>query len=235
MLEKNLKDIREININDLEPYGFVDNEKLKSTITGLSEIKPIVEELLDISERERLPIALIKHIRQFNEELIEFFYKIEEHMNGNAELVAKHKDNLLGLINGYFIQCFDISRSRSRSLLETYTIAKNFIKQDNKGEEAHKRLDNKIEDLKSTINLSEIKQTKIKAESLLTELQNKIADKTVSNYAVVFADQAERHKKLANIWITGGIIISVGYSGSFCATDFGMVCASDFGSNCATG
>jgi hypothetical protein len=26
-----------------------------------------------------------------------------------------------------------------------------------------------------------------------------------------------------------------GYSGSFCATDFGVVCASDFGSNCATG
>ncbi len=26
-----------------------------------------------------------------------------------------------------------------------------------------------------------------------------------------------------------------GYSGSFCATDFGMVCAIDFGSNCATG
>ena len=27
----------------------------------------------------------------------------------------------------------------------------------------------------------------------------------------------------------------IGYSGSFCATDFGVVCASDFGSNCATG
>ena len=28
-------------------------------------------------------------------------------------------------------------------------------------------------------------------------------------------------------------IVDVGYSGSFCASVFGVVCASDFGSNCA--
>ncbi len=28
-------------------------------------------------------------------------------------------------------------------------------------------------------------------------------------------------------------MIFIGYSGSFCASDFGVVCASDFGSNCA--
>ena len=29
--------------------------------------------------------------------------------------------------------------------------------------------------------------------------------------------------------------VFIGYSGSFCATDFGVVCPTDFGSNCATG
>lgn len=41
---------------------------------------------------------------------------------------------------------------------------------------------------------------------------------------------AHKHKK--SILLSSNIF---GYSGSFCATDFGVICASDFGSNCASG
>ena len=53
----------------------------------------------------------------------------------------------------------------------------------------------------------------------------------------LFQDEFEKYLKVIikeYDGIASEILIS-GYSGSFCATDFGVVCASDFGSNCATG
>jgi integrase len=50
-----------------------------------------------------------------------------------------------------------------------------------------------------------------------------------------FAKNILKRYKNYPINVSKGLLLPVGYSGSFCASDFGVVCASDFGSNCATG
>ncbi len=75
-----------------------------------------------------------------------------------------------------------------------------------------------------------ISQTPIGLESMPHHKKiNDLIRKTLERENVNFNVGFELNTILTN---TG---LKVGYSGSFCATDFGMVCAIDFGSNCATG
>lgn len=207
-----VKDIREIDFNTIESDGFIDKNRLRSALNQLQELSKIVDEMLNINESITLPQQLVGKVNQFNSAILNFAKQIEQIEKGTPDAIARKKDQYLTQINTYYNQCFNIEQQNNTNrLIEYYSIIKSFGQNDNK-------IKNEIESIKNSFseNISEsekvienLKNYSNESETILNELKKKTSNKTVSDYAIVFENEAKKYKDLSKKWIISGIILSI--------------------------
>jgi len=212
MAEQKVNDIREIDINSIEPTGFIDKNRLKTALNQLSELKRLVDEMLYIRDKFQLPSHLVGKINSFNSALINFVNQIEENEAGSPDTIARKKDQYLTTINNYYNQCFNIEQqNNTNKLIEYYSIVKSFSFNDDKiKEEIESVKDNFADSIKESQEIIKtLKNDSAESETILNELKKKISNQTVSDYAIVFQKEAEKYKTQAYKWLKTGVIMII--------------------------
>lgn len=227
MNDSKKKDTRELDLDSLELNGFVDTKNIKQAIVKLKEVKVIIDEVLQIKDSSIFPQTLSDIISGYSDKIVSFAKRIEQIENAQPDFVARKKDQLINEIRTFCSESFSLTNnnnSNGKSLLEIYAIAKSFMKLDSAIEKENKKLQLELTDyileaqkliavLKSNKILVEIEDKKNQAETILKELQKKVSEYSVSDYAIVFQDNAKKHKDLANKWLISGIILAVSFIG----------------------
>nr|WP_320020907.1 hypothetical protein [uncultured Draconibacterium sp.] len=217
MAETVITDLRVIDIKKVKPSGFVDTHIVQKLKTELQEMKVIVDMLLNIKDKTELPARIRTKIRSFNTSIVQFVREVEEDLSGTFNDIKTQKQHLAKQITKYYNQCFNSNQNNYLYLLETLAIANSFVKPELQNSKEIERLQKdyeaKLGELSAT--LITIKESKLQlnknkqqSETILKELQKKVSEQTVSDYAVVFGTQAGEHKTLADKWLKTGIWIS---------------------------
>ncbi|WP_296622394.1 hypothetical protein [Marivirga sp.] len=206
-------DIREIDIDKISPTGFVTRHKLDFALNKLKEIKTIIDELLDLRDQnDNIPSMLKSKISGFEQNMRSFIQNIVKEESGSADQIARQKVGYLSNIDKYYNNTFNIDQNNSNKLLEVYTIVKSLNHQssNNLFDEKLKSFREEFEHL--TKEITNEKESIIKnsaeSETILNELKKKTSEETVSDYALVFKNEATKASKLANKWLIAGIILS---------------------------
>lgn len=212
MENSEVTDLRQYNLSLIKPIGFIDQNKLKSALDQLSEIRSIVIEMLEINEKLKLPPPITGKITSFNNAILNFYKQIEKTETGGPDQIARTKDQYLTQINQYYSQCFNIEKQNNTNrLIEYYSIVKSFNQNNEEVTEEIDRIKNdfleKIKESQEVID--NLKNNSSESESILNELKKKISSQTVSDYAIVFENEASKYKKLSENWIKTGIILSI--------------------------
>ena len=212
MIRNNDIDLRQINLYEIKPSGFVNESALSNTLEKLDRIKSIVGELLTIQERVELPGEIAGKINQYKTEVLAFIYQIEKTEEGSSDVIARKKDMVLKSINSYYAKCFSLRGQDSKGILEYYALAKSFdrITEEDliKGFNSLKQgLDVKVAQAGSLI--QELNQKSLEVDTIVKELKKKSSQQTVSDYAVVFGEEAVKYKRFARNWLWAGIAISI--------------------------
>lgn len=217
MAETVITDLREIDIEKIKPSGFVAPHIVKNVKTELQEMKVVVDMLLNIKDKTELPAKVKTKITNFNSSIVGFVTEIERELNGTSNDITNRKEQLATQITKYYNQCFNSNQNNYLYLLETLAIANSFVKPELKNSNELKKLqkdyESKLGELSDsliTIKESELqlKKNKQQSETILDELKKKTSEQTVSDYAVVFGEQSDKHRDIAKQWLTVGICIS---------------------------
>ena len=213
MDKKDVNDIRKIDLTQIKPSGFVDEPKLEKAIKQLNEIKVLVEELMNIRDRVTLPSKIVNQIISLNNQIPIYVSDIERHLTGMSPAqITSEKQIILENISEFYDQCFNENHKESIRLLEYYAIAKSFdrITEEDliKGFNSLKQgLDVKVAQAGSLI--QELNQKSLEVDTIVKELKKKSSQQTVSDYAVVFGEEAVKYKRFARNWLWAGIAISI--------------------------
>lgn len=203
-------DMRQVDIDDITSAGFVNKDLLNSALEKLKEIKLIVDELMDIRDSYiEIPGMFVAKINGFENSIRNFVQKITEEKPGSADQIARQKDGYLNNINEFYDASFNIDRGDNNHLLELYSILKSLTQKSTSSilTEQIKSFNERFVELTNSI--AEKKESIIKnsaeSETILTELKKKTAQETVSDYALVFKNEAHDASKAATAWLVVGI------------------------------
>lgn len=209
-----IPELRDVDLDKIKPNGFVNTDSLNRAIELLKEVKIYVDKLLDIRDKTELPKILNQRIDLYTNELWSYIGQIEKVHTDPPDVVARKKENLIKEIRSYYSKCFDVEGQNQKSILEYYAIAASFDKpKDIEIKKSIEELENRInKTLLDSSNLVDSLNDKTnESETILEELKKKVSQQTVSDYALVYEEQAENHKKLAEKWLLTGIIISIAF------------------------
>jgi len=208
-----IKDLRDIDFERIEPKGFVDNNRAIAALNQLEELKKMIDEMLDINDAVQLPNQLTSIIKSFSSAVLSFINQIEQFETGGADVIARKKEQYLSQINNYYSQCFNIDNQNNNNhnrLLLYYSIVKSF-------EQKEDKINNELEDIKKIFSniksdsqqvIEDLENKNNESESILNELKKKISNQTVSDYAIVFENEARKYKALSEKWIKIGVSLS---------------------------
>lgn len=215
MENSEIKNIRDIDFDKIEPKGFVDNNKAKSALEKLKELKIMIDEMLDINDNIKLPNQLASKINSFSIAVLGFINQIEQIETGGVDVIARKKEQYLSQINNYYNQCFIIENNNNNSnkLLLYYSIVKSFERNNDKINREIDTIKNSFSSIKTESQqvIENLKISNNESESILNELKKKISNQTVSDYAIVFENEAKKYKLLSEKWIKTGIILSIAF------------------------
>lgn len=215
MEDKIVKDLRDIDFDKIEPKGFVDNNRAISALNQLRELKIMIDEMLDIKDNVELPNQLISIISSFSGAVVSFVNQIEQIETGGADVIVRKKEQYLINISNYYTHCFNIdnrnNNNENNKLLLYYSIVKSFAQN-------NEELNDEIENIKNSLSdkisesqqvIDNLKINSDESESILNELKKKTSNQTVSDYAIVFKNEASKYNTLSEKWIKAGIILSI--------------------------
>ncbi|MBN2880903.1 hypothetical protein JXM83_02515 [Candidatus Woesearchaeota archaeon] len=186
----------ESNFDKIVPAGFVDGLKVKNAISKLKYLYvTYIKEMLEINDKVVLPPEIKDRVEWYADIISSFLRQIEREENGDETQITSIKLKLLNEIQEFYDSCYNIQDIKSNQMIVYYSIVKSLAKTDFlKLNEA---------------NVNIIQENREKSEQILQELQKKVSEQSVSDYAGVFEVEAKNHKTHAWIWLGSGIILTI--------------------------
>lgn len=205
------KDSRNLNLEEIKPTGFVQETSKTQSIKLLTEIKKYVDELLDFKEHNSYPQQLANKISEFNGGVLNFAFKMELVESDSPDNIARNKETVAKDIRNYYNECFNLDRKDKPNLLDCYSYAKSLNKPDNDFIDELNGLKTDLADnISNAADLVKSLEGKDgEVDTILEELKKKASQQTVSDYAIVFGNEAVKYKDFAKNWLITGICISV--------------------------
>lgn len=208
-----------IDISKIKDIGFVNRPELLNKLNDLSRIKRMLDELIGIFNiNGNIPNPLMYEVEIYATAIIEYLDRIQAPINGeSSEVVASKKDAVLRDIGTFCNECENLNTLKGVKFYTLYNTIKNF------GIDKEKEADNvlskitkdfdkelaEVESLKSDMNsnTSEIK-------TILNELKKKAAEQTISDYAIVFQNEAAIKNTIAKNWLVTGVVMIILFIGT---------------------
>lgn len=212
MAEQDKLNIRDFELDKINAYGIINEEKLQKVINQLKILKDMIDEMTLARDQSEVPRFLFNRITDFETALREYIIRLEDKpVNTSDDLVTRKKDQLIQEINSFYQNSINLQNSSSNKLIEFYTIVKAFRKTENKSiNELNSIKEEFNKSLKDSFNLTEELKSKVNdSDAILNELKKKTSEQTVSDYAVVFETEASTYKNIAKRWLITGIIMSL--------------------------
>ena len=207
-------DLNEINLEELKRANLAGSGlSFESVHLDLSVVREMFHDILT-SPREHLINLSHGEVQTVKGHLLEFYKKTQEieDFDISVENPSETHANLLQEISNF---CSTVKQSLSQTttylkskqmerleyqIKDTVTAAeKNFNSEVNRAKEINEETETK-----------EAERQKV-FDRLKVELENQLGKKLVSSYEKIFADQAEEHRKGAQFWLRGTVVLTIGF------------------------
>lgn len=206
--EINQLSLKEINLDEVDAKGFVNQNRLDDVKKLIREIKVIVEEMIDIKDRNPdLHPSLIGKINSYENWVKTSVIRLAEEVVGDNNDITRKKEQYLAQIENYHAKVFTLDGPNQIPILDHFSIIKSFDREPVINVVKEKQmLNNLLTDISKE--KSKIGDYKNESEIILGELKKKVQDQTVSDYAIVFQKEVVKYRKDSIAWLISGIAIT---------------------------
>ncbi|MGJ3235169.1 hypothetical protein [Marivirga sp.] len=202
-----LKEYNEIEVQSLARRDELGTKGFDEVISTLSELKSMIDEMVEISQSVQLPDQIDKQIDGFISTFISFSNQIGKYdLDSDGRNNFGQRAKIIQNINQYYSQA--LSGTSNNNFLNVYNTAKNF---NLKGIQNERQEVAKIK--------KDLQKSKLDFDETIKLLRNKAGEKTANDYAEIFENQSTRHSNFsisnqfpyirlgaAQIWLFFGII-----------------------------
>jgi hypothetical protein len=200
-MELTLENFSKIDVLDFDPGNFVDKTKWQGIARRSSELKFFIDEMLNITNaNQNIPTHLANQVKRYGNTFLSFLTQISENKSDLPSEIAKQKEALLKQFDGWCKECLEKTNLQPNqlSLYELYSTLKSLEKIDFKAELTE------IKNIKK-----QIISDKSSIDTILSELQKKVSNITVADYAKIFGANSEKQNKNSKIWLGVGVSIII--------------------------
>lgn len=179
-----LKQYREIEIQTLSRREELGNKSFEEVIDTIKELKQMIDEMIEISESVDLPQQLNNQVNQYMQAILNFQKKIKDYnLDNDGKTNFQQRKKIINEIKDYYNQA--LTGKNGNNFLNVYNTVKNFSSKEIQKERQE------ISKLKKELNKS-----KAEVEETLKLLRDKASEKTTSDYAEIYGEQAKKHSAL---------------------------------------
>ncbi len=218
-MNKEKIDLLKFDPSNIRPSGFVEENVSIRIKNQIGILHSYALELIKISnDSKELPQVFISNISNFTDRLGILIERIEEVLNGPPETIVQKKEQVINDLDRLYEESMRLSAGNSKtapSMLETYCLTLAYTSRnhfDLSFEKARSNVTSLINHAENALNV--LQNTSDSANTILGELQKKVAQNTVSDYAQVFENSADSHRRHSKYWLVAGGAISfifIGY------------------------
>lgn len=181
--EKKLKEYNSINIQSLSRQVELGAKNFDEIISIMAELKKLIDEMVDISKITDYPPTIYNHINNYINKFTSFVSQIERYdLDSDGRNDFKQRQKIINDIQNYYE---DILSGKHNFLL-IYNTIKNFSLKDIQKERQE------VEKLKRSL-----QESRVDVDDTLNLIRQAAGEKTASDYATIFENQAKKHSNLA--------------------------------------
>jgi len=205
----NISSVTELDISSFTPYGYLNSDHIigiKEKITTL--VKTIIS-LYQIIDSENISDDYRIRVDAFNREVVHYIELFTSNPKINQTSLENSRERILEEFYKYYQNNWGSKAiNDNKSLLHLSVFIKYFIVQHDFTNNSN-NLNLKNNKIASNNTLNQIIDNAKKSSEILSELQKKISEQPVSDYAIVFEKESSINNIFAKRWLYCGISISI--------------------------